>query len=157
MEAILISACLLGCNCKYNGGNNLHSDVIALKNQFWCIPVCPEQLGGLTTPRVPAERCKNKVVNNIGVDLTDNYTKGAWEALKIAQLFDCRFAIFKARSPSCGCGSIYDGTFSGTCISGNGTTTDLLLAHDITVYTAENFHEIFSNTDNYECSKLSII
>ena len=103
------------------------------------IPVCPEQLGGLPTPRVPAERQGSRVISRSGQDVTAAYEKGAEEALRLYRLMRCDAAILKARSPSCGCGSIYDGSFSGILTAGNGVTAEKLLAHGARVYTEESF------------------
>ena len=97
------------------------------------IPVCPEILGGLATPRDPAERVGDRVLTKHGADVTDNYQKGAEEALRLARLYECTCAILKERSPSCGCGRIYDGTFSRTLTEGDGITAQLLKAHGIQV------------------------
>lgn len=139
MKSILVSACLLGVNCKYSGGNNFCENVAALKDRYGLIPVCPEQLGGLPTPRPPAERQGSRVVNREGTDVTAQYQKGAEEALRLAELFGCEAAILKAKSPSCGCGEIYDGTFTGTRVCGNGTAAELFLSCGIRVYTENDF------------------
>ena len=98
------------------------------------IPICPEQLGGLPTPRIPAERVNNKVVNQAGVDVTKEYQLGAEEALKIAKLYNCKKAILKEKSPSCGYGKIYDGTFSRNLTDGNGVTANLLIDNGIEIF-----------------------
>lgn len=138
MKAILVSACLLGTNCKYSGGNNLRKQVLALRDSYHLVPVCPEQLGGLPTPRPPAEHQGNRVVTKDGQDVTAQYQSGAAEALRLAKLFHCTAAILKARSPSCGLGQIYDGTFSGTLIPAHGTTAQALLDAGIPVYSEED-------------------
>lgn len=132
---VLISGCLLGLDCRYDGDNNYIEEIEKLKELVNLIPVCPEQLGGLTTPRQPSEIRAGKVISKTGTDVTAEYEKGACEALKLAQLFGCRCAILKARSPSCGSGVIYDGTFSKTKIVGDGKTAGLLKANGINVYT----------------------
>ena len=109
---ILISGCLLGLKCRYDAKEKKLPEIEKLIEIYNLIPVCPEQLGGLPTPRIPAERVNNKVVNQAGVDVTKEYQLGAEEALKIAKLYNCEKAILKEKSPSCGCGKIYDGTFS---------------------------------------------
>ena len=119
---ILVSACLLGVNCKYSGKNNRNENVLRLAEKHTLIPVCPEQLGGLPTPRYPSEICGGRVINNIGEDVTAYYEKGAGEALNIAKLFGCERAVLKARSPECGSKEIYDGTFTKTVIQGKGIT-----------------------------------
>ena len=140
MEPILISACLLGLPCRYDGASKPHEKVLALLQDpsLLLIPYCPECFGGLPTPRPPAERCGARVINAEGRDVTDQYQKGAEGALQLCRLYGCKRAILKAKSPSCGCGQIYDGRFSKPLIQGNGTTADLLLAKEIEVITEEN-------------------
>lgn len=135
-ENILVSACLLGICCRYDGKGNPNESVLALlgRDDVTLIPVCPEQLGGMSTPRTPSERLDDRVINRAGEDVTDYFSKGADAALQIAQQCRCRYAILKERSPSCGCGGIYDGTFSGTLIDGNGVTAELLLQAGIQVF-----------------------
>jgi uncharacterized protein YbbK (DUF523 family) len=134
-EKILVSACLLGTNCKYSGGNNYSEEVMEYLKDYEIIPICPEQLGGLPTPRPASEIIGDKVINNEGTDVTSNYQKGAEETLKIAKLLGIKKALLKAKSPSCGNGKIYDGTFSGTLIDGDGITTKLLKENNIEVIT----------------------
>jgi len=123
---ILISACLLGVRCRYDGASKPHPDVAELAKQHVLVPVCPEQLGGLPTPRVPAERQGKSVVTRCGTDVTEPYRRGAEETLALCELLGCEAAVLKERSPSCGCGQIYDGTFSGTLCAGDGVTAELL-------------------------------
>ena len=130
---ILVSACLLGCPCRYDGKSKPSDAVLALVEHHTLIPVCPEQMGGLATPRVPAERKSDGVFTESGVDVTEQYRRGAEEALRLAKLYGCTYAILKARSPSCGSRQIYDGSFSRTLIPGDGVTAQLLKAHGITV------------------------
>ena len=137
MKPILVSACLLGAACKYSGGDNLCPKVAALVDNYHLVPVCPEQLGGLSTPRTPAERQGDRVITKDGKDVTAAYLRGAHEALKLARLFGCDTAILKARSPSCGAQGIYDGTFTGTVIPGSGLTAALLEASGIRVITED--------------------
>lgn len=134
-EKILVSACLLGIDCKYSGGNNLNEKVLSYIADKEVIPICPEILGGLSTPRPPSEIIGEKVMNNENKDVTREYRKGAEEALKIAKLFNVKKALLKAKSPSCGCGKIYDGTFSSTLIDGDGITTRLFKENGIEVIT----------------------
>lgn len=130
---ILVSACLIGVNCKYSGeSNNEESVHLQLKDKVF-VPVCPEQLGGLTTPRPTCEILGGKVVNEHGEDCTEAFVKGANEVLKIAQLTGAKEAILKEGSPSCGCNKIYDGTFSGRKIDGIGLTAKLLKEHGLSV------------------------
>lgn len=134
---ILVSSCLLGLDCRYSGNNCLSERVAELSMAYNLIPVCPEQMGGLPTPRPPLERVGSRVTDKDGHDFTDAMEKGAREVLKIAGLLSCTHAITKSGSPSCGCGSIYDGTFTGHMIEGNGILTEMLLADGIIV-TDEN-------------------
>lgn len=123
---ILLSACLAGVNCKYNGQNN---EVPALKKLYEegkAVLVCPEQLGGLPTPRIPCEIRGKRVYNTRGEDKTDCFVKGAQQALKICRENGCRFAVLKANSPSCGPDEIYDGTFTHTKIKGSGIFASML-------------------------------
>lgn len=138
---IAVSSCLLGINCKYNGKSNYNEDIIQLKEKYELIPICPEVLGGLPTPRVPSEIINDKVVNQEGLDVTINYNDGANKALKILKENDIKIAILKSKSPSCGKGQIYDGTFTHTLILGNGITTQLFLENDILVLNENNFKE----------------
>lgn len=137
---IVVSACLLGVNSKYNGGNNYNEKVAKLLEQHNLIPVCPEQLGGLSTPRFPAELQPGMdiIKNSNGDDVTMYFKKGAQEALKIGLLYNCKYAILKSKSPSCGYGLIYDGTFTGRLIPGAGVFARLLAENGIKVYTEED-------------------
>ena len=142
MERILISACLLGTACRYDGESRECAAVKSLLDNYELIPVCPEQLGGLPTPRPASERTGDKVMNTEGVDVTMQYRRGAEEALKIARYFGCKKALLKAKSPSCGNREIYDGTFTGTRIPGKGCTAELLEAEGILVYNEEELEEL---------------
>ncbi len=136
MENVLISACLLGLSCRYDGlSKPLDSKIInALKARYHLIPVCPEIFGGLPTPRIPAEiQADRRVLRKDGKDITAEYQKGAEETLRLAKMLDCKLAILKERSPSCGCGVIYDGTFTGTKIEGDGITAALLKENGIRI------------------------
>lgn len=139
---ILVSACLLGINCKYNGNNNKNEKVIKHLNGKLFIPICPEQLGGMPTPRHPCEIIHNggldkkeciKVINNQNKDKTQKFINGANESLKIAKLYNCKKAILKEGSPSCGSNYIYDGSFTSSKINGEGITTSLLKKNGIKV------------------------
>ncbi len=133
----IVSACLAGIECNYKGKAKPCQEVIELVKEGRAIPVCPEQLGGLKTPR-PASEIKNGgVVTKEGTDVTLQFEKGAKEALKIALLANCKEAILKARSPSCGSGRIYDGTFSGKLINGDGIFASKLRKNKIKVFTEE--------------------
>ncbi len=133
MDNILVSACLLGVSCRYDGQSRPNENVIALKDKYNMIPVCPEIMGGLPTPRLPSEIVNGRVVMENGKDVTMEYQRGAFEALRLAGLFGCRKAVLKEKSPSCGCGKIYDGTFSRKLVQGNGITAQLLLENGIEV------------------------
>jgi uncharacterized protein YbbK (DUF523 family) len=144
---IICSACLLGINCKYNGKNNYNDKVADLLNKQIIIPVCPEQLGGQTTPRLDAEiqngggqdvlNNKAKVVESNGNEVTVEFIKGANEVLKIAKMYNAHKAILKQGSPSCGSGRIYDGTFSKKSVKNDGVTTALLKNNGISVISEE--------------------
>ena len=131
---ILVSACLLGVACKYSGGDNACPAVLALAGRHTLIPVCPEVYGGLPTPRPPAERQGDRVVTEQGEDVTAQYQKGAQAAGQLAKLTGCEAAVLKKNSPSCGCGQIYDGTFTHTLTASSGLTAEALLAAGIPVY-----------------------
>ena len=133
----LCSACLLGIRCRYDGKSKPNKKIIGLSEKEALIPVCPEQLGGLSTPRELTEIKNNKVFTKLGKEVTENLEKGAEETLKIAKLFNIKQAILKQKSPSCGCGKIYDGTFSGKIIKGDGVTTALLKKNKIKVIPEE--------------------
>ena len=135
MENLLISACLMGFECKYSGGSNKLSDerLEALKKEYRLIPVCPEAAGGLSTPRDPSERLGDRVVSSKGRDVTAQFDKGAKTALCLARRYGCKKALMKRNSPSCGGEYIYDGSFSGRLIPGEGVTAELLRAHGIEV------------------------
>jgi len=134
----LCSACLLGVRCRYNGEDARNEKVIMLLKTETLIPVCPEQLGGLPTPREPAEIREGRVITKSGKDVTENFKRGAEEVLKIAKMFGIKEAVLKQGSPSCGCGRIYDGTFSGKIVEGDGVTVALLKRHGIKVITEED-------------------
>ena len=133
---ILISGCLLGLSCRYDGNSKgLEKEIIEkLMKKHTLIPACPEQLGGLPTPRNPSERVNDKIVMNSGEDVSAQYHHGAEQALALAKLFGCEVAILKERSPSCGSEIIYDGTFSGTLTEGDGVTAELFKKNGIAVY-----------------------
>ncbi len=142
VKKILVSACLLGDNCKYDGTNNLHQELADWLADKEVIKVCPEVLGGLATPRIPCEIKDNKVINKNGEDKTYFFTKGALETLKIAQQEQVHFAILKSNSPSCGSEMIYDGSFAHRLIPGEGITAHMLKINGIKVYTEDDLEEI---------------
>ena len=134
---ILVSACLAGIPCRWDGKRKPNQKIVELVKAGKAIPVCPEQLGGLTTPREPSERVNNKVQSRNGQDVTKQFVLGSQIVLEIAREYSCTQAILKARSPSCGKGMIYDGTFKDTLIEGNGLTAELLIKNGIEVMTEE--------------------
>lgn len=133
MENILVSACLLGIGCRYDGKHKADPEVLKLKERYNLIPVCPEIFGGLPTPRIPSERIGDKVMMKDGRDVTENYQKGAEEALELCRIYNIKTAILKERSPSCGKGFVYDGTFTGVLTERDGVTAELLLSAGIRV------------------------
>ncbi|MBE6049877.1 MAG: DUF523 domain-containing protein [Clostridium sp.] len=139
----IVSACLCGVNCKYSGKNNLNEDCMRLLKCNKALLVCPEQLGGLTTPRKPSEIVKDgdtiKVVNTDNEDVTNEFIKGAKEVLNIARVSNIKKAILKEGSPSCGCNFIYDGTFTGKKIKGEGLTCKILRESGIEVISDEEY------------------
>lgn len=145
MKRVLISACLLGLKCRYDGLSKENKDIINMLDKFEFIPVCPEVFGGLPTPRVPSEIKGVRVINKDGLDVTSNYLRGAEETLRLCKLYNCDIAVLKLKSPSCGKGLIYDGTFSGNLIEGNGITTQLLIDNGIKVFTEDEFIKEFKN------------
>lgn len=149
----VISRCLLGVNCKYNGGNNLRQDVVEFIKGHEYVTICPECTGGLTSPREPAElfACQSgfKVIDRAGKDVTEAFVRGAdlsmQEVLKQEEAGHViEGAILKANSPSCGYGQIYDGTFSSTLIPGNGVFADMLDKHGVTIASEKDFSKIFN-------------
>ena len=148
---ILISACLLGAPCRYDGAAKTQPWAAALAERHELVPVCPEQLGGLPTPRVPSERRGARVVSRDGGDVTARFRRGAEAAAALCRLLGCQAAVLKERSPSCGCGEIYDGTFSGTLTPGNGTAAELLLAAGIPVYGESRAAELLAEAPESDC------
>ena len=134
MKNLLVSGCLLGKNTKYNGKNNYIPLIEKIKEKYNIIVICPEVMGGLSIPRDPSEISGNKVINNKMKDVTFEYNKGAEIALELAIKNNCKKALLKEKSPSCGVNYIYDGTFSGNIICGMGITTKLLVSNNIDVY-----------------------
>ena len=139
---ILVSACLLGVNCRYDGKSSDDSELFENLKEHNIIPICPEQLGGLATPRPPAEILGADVITKDGREVTEEFSAGAVEALKMAKLFDASFAILKARSPSCGSGQVYDGSFNGVLVDGDGLTAKLFKENGIEVYNEESYHNL---------------
>lgn len=135
MEKVLVSACLLGEACKYSGGSNYNQNVVdwLKKRGVQAVPICPEVMGGLPTPRMPSEIDGGRVVTKDGRDVTEAFQRGAEAVRRAALENQCSLAILKERSPSCGCGSVYDGTFTGTVIPGDGMTARLLKQEGIRI------------------------
>ncbi|WP_378953291.1 DUF523 domain-containing protein [Pelosinus sp. sgz500959] len=138
---IIVSACLAGVECRYNGQAFPISTVIEMVKKGQAIPLCPEILGNLSIPRPSAEQCDGKILSNDGHDVTSEYVTGAKIALGIAQLVGCKKAILKSKSPTCGCGMIYDGTFSGKMIAGEGIFSKMLKEENIKVYTENEIQQ----------------
>jgi len=142
MENILVSACLIGERCRYDGKTKINEDVLKLREKYNLIAFCPECAGGLSVPRLPSERCGDKVINEIGEDVTRNFTDWAEKALEVALENNCRKAVLKERSPSCGSGEIYDGSFRKILKNGDGVTSELLKKHGIKVFGESETEEI---------------
>ena len=139
---LLVSACLMGAGCRYDGKSNRLLQLDRLMELHTCVPVCPEQLGGLSTPRIPAEQRGNRVIDREGRDVTAAFLRGAKEAVRLAKLCGCQAALLKERSPSCGCGRIYDGTFTGTLVQGDGIVAGLLKEMGLTIYGESQVEEL---------------
>ncbi|NLY21033.1 MAG: DUF523 domain-containing protein [Tissierellia bacterium] len=139
---ILVSACLLGINCRYDGKDNKVEEILSILEKHNIIPICPEQLGGLTTPREPSEIVNGKVMSKSGVDVNEEFEKGAEEALKLSKMFNSSIAILKARSPSCGSIQVYDGNFNGSLIDGEGVTARLFRENGIEIFDEEHLDEL---------------
>ncbi len=146
---LIVSACLIGVNCKYDGGNNCHTEILELYKKGGVIPICPEQLGGLSTPRSPAEirggsggdvlDGKARIITPHGDDVAEAFKRGAQESLKLAKHAGAKKAILKEKSPSCGPYFIYDGTFSGRIVAGKGVTAELFQREGIKVNSENDF------------------
>jgi len=138
----IVSACLVGINCKYNGDNNTQESIIEYLKDKNYVPICPEQLGGLTTPRNPVEIIGDQFLDNEGTDYTKQFEKGAKESLKIVKLMKTIDGIIlKEGSPSCGVNKIYDGTFTNQKIKGTGCTAKLLKEEGYTVFSEKELLE----------------
>jgi len=129
----LVAACLCGVNCRFDGTNKLNPDIVDMVAHGKAVPVCPEQLGGLPTPREPCEQQGGKVVSKTGKDYTAEFNMGADETLKLARAIGATEFVGRIKSPSCGTGKVFDGTFSGALIDGNGVTAALLARHGIKI------------------------
>ena len=155
-ERLLISACLLGRNCKYSGGNNYHPLTEALRDRYELVPVCPECMGGLPIPHDPAERVGDKVISRTGTDVTAPFKKGAELALRRARQTGAKLALLKERSPSCGCGAIYDGTFTGTVVPGSGVAAELLAKNGVTIYGESRIEELLRSKEILHTQRLTL-
>lgn len=133
----IVSACLAGLHCRFDCATKEREDIRKMVEQGEAIPVCPEQMGGLSTPREPSEIIDGKVFTKSGKDVTPEFLKGAEEGLKIALMVNATEAYLKSRSPSCGCGQIYDGSFTGNLIEGDGVFTRLLKKNGIKVHSVD--------------------
>lgn len=141
-ENLIISACLLGIPCRYDGRSVKKTDISVLAEKYNLIPVCPEIYGGLPTPRIPSERVGERVMMKDGADVTENYKRGALASLEIARANGARLALLKERSPSCGRDTVYDGTFSGTLTNRHGVTAELFINEGIRVFGESEITEL---------------
>lgn len=141
-EKLLISACLLGRCCKYNGGHNLHPLAERLGEKYELVAICPESLGGLPIPREPSERVGDRVLSKSGLDVTAAFRRGAERAVELAKKTGAKKAVLKERSPSCGFGKIYDGSFTGTVIPGNGVAAQALAAEGVAIWGESRIEEL---------------
>ena len=140
MEKLIVSACLLGKNCKYNGKNNYKDEIELLKDKFEIIPICPEVFGGLGIPRLKSEINNGNVINEEGIDVTKYFVSGANKALELAK--DSKYALLKDGSPSCGSSIIYDGTFTQTKINGMGITAKLFKDNSIIIFNENEIEKL---------------
>ncbi|MDD5945294.1 MAG: DUF523 domain-containing protein [Clostridia bacterium] len=142
MEKMLVSACLLGVSCRYDGKSKGDDRVKALMDKYDLIPICPEIMGGMPTPRVPSEIKNGRVYGEDGNDVTEYFKKGAEEVLSLAKLYGCKRALLKENSPSCGFGKVYDGSFSKKLVEGNGIASDLLYENGIEIFGEESIDRL---------------
>lgn len=143
-EKILVSACLMGEPCRYDGAAKPSAAVAALAARYDLVPICPEVAGGLPTPRTPSEIVGGRVVNRAGEDVTAAFVHGAAAAVETARKYGVRRAVLKARSPSCGRDVVYDGTFSGALAPGDGVTAAALRAAGVMIYTEEEAEQLLT-------------
>lgn len=141
-EPVLVSACLLGVACRYDGESRSDEAVCALAERYWLIPVCPETMGGLTIPREPCEIVGDRVVSRAGSDVTEQYRRGAQRVLSIARKFGCRAALLKEKSPSCGTGTVHNGKFDGGLTDGYGIAAALLKENGVAVFEESGLHDL---------------
>ena len=147
MKKLLISACLLGIPCRYDGRSVKAVDIERLAENFDLIPVCPEIYGGLSTPRTPSERVGDKTLMKDGRDVTENYIRGAEAAYALCESLGCTLALLKERSPSCGKNKIYDGSFTGTLIDGEGVTAEYLRERGIKIFGESEIEELLKEAN----------
>ena len=150
---ILVSACLLGVSCRYDGDSKPREAVLALMEKHTLIPVCGEIFGGLPTPRHPSERRDGGVYMVTGENVTAQYERGANEVLRLARLYDCRVAVLKERSPSCGSGRIYDGTFTNTLTDGWGVTAEKLRDNGMKIYGESEIDALIADLEEEKYDK----
>lgn len=136
-EPIITSACLLGLKCRYDGGHARCEELAKLLTRYTLIPVCPEVMGGLPIPRPAVELINGKAVTKNGEDRTARIKLGTQKVLALAKKYGVKKALLKAHSPSCGLGHIYDGTFTGKLVPGNGLAAELLATNGIEVFTEQ--------------------
>ena len=148
---VLISLCLTGVRCRYDGQGNGCKGLERLTAHCVPIPVCPEQIGGLPTPRIPAERRGSRVVTRDGGDVTEAFCRGAEQTMFLAEQYGARYALLKSRSPSCGCGRIYDGTFSGRIVPGDGVTAALLKSNGVSVFDENHIDALIEAMESDGC------
>lgn len=147
MKKLLISACLLGIPCRYDGKSVKAVDIERLAEKFELIPVCPEIYGGLPTPRIPSERVGDKTLMKDGRDVTENYLRGAEAAYALCESLGCTLALLKERSPSCGKNKIYDGSFTGTLIDGEGVAAEYLRERGIKIFGESEIEELLKEAN----------
>lgn len=148
---LLISACLLGIACRYDGKSKEYPEIKELYDKCELIPFCPECYGGLSTPRSPCEIKNDRVISQNGAECTQQYVKGAHEALALCKKLDIKCALLKEKSPSCGKGLIYDGTFSKTLVTGDGVTAKLLSENSIRVFGESELQMLLEYIKGVDC------
>ena len=151
-QSVLISACLVGVCCRYDGKSTMLAQIELLKKRFHLIPVCPEVYGGLPTPRESAEKIEGRVVSASGLEVTDCFAKGSQECLKLGLLLACKTAILQDRSPSCGYGTIYDGTFTGHLTIGKGVFAELLEKQGILIVSSSQIEVLLQQKEDLKIS-----
>ena len=145
MEKLLISACILGISSRYDGKSKrcISDDKLReLSARYELVPFCPEIYGGLPTPRIPAERVGDRVITRDGRDVTENYRRGADQAISLCRTLGIKKALLKAKSPACGKDKVYDGTFSGVLTEGDGVAAEALMASGIAVFDENGIDKI---------------